>query len=966
MKRSIFLIIISFLFLSSIPAFSSDFYVDANTGSNSSGDGTLGNPWKTITYALTQVEGSESNPAVIYISAGTYNADLGESFPLNMENYLTLKGVDKVTTILDASGIEASVIKSVDVENVFIESLEITGGSGTKNWENNEARFGGGLFGENTTLSIKDCNICDNTTNEEGGGLYCRASTTTIQDSIISNNKSFIGGGLNFFSWNDLGPSVATIQNTIITNNIAVGGSGNGGAGGGIESVCTTMTITDSKINNNHTGVMGGGLECYGSWEMSNLIMSDCEINGNVSENFQGGGGNFTGLTTCSLQDCKINYNSGIGLYLYYNEEIIFSNCEIIGNDEIGVYFDENFKSSVVDTLIMGNTSTIHGGGFYIYYEDDIQIKNCLFKNNSAEYYGGAIFVYGFFTDMTSINNCTFTSNTALSGGGIYNGTADYFLNAFKRNNLTLNLRIDKQRSSNNQPDKNRIFESNYQSSFQNSTSKNIERNKSIDKQTTYSLMPKTPTVTVTATISPYCQIVYVYDSIIWNNSGGSVDGYFHIFYSDIEGGYEGEENIDEDPLFVSGQWGDYYLSQLAAGQSEQSPCVNVGSDTAVNLGMNDKTTRTDNETDSNVVDMGYHYPVDSPPSPTLTPTITISKTPTPSKTMTQTATLSWTMTVTMTLTPTLTMTATKTPTLTKTPTKTSTPTNTITPTATMTSTSGNTGTPTPSYTIPTLTRTMTPTLTMTITPTITVTQTISPDQTKITPTPGDSLTPTPFITPTQTPTITQEPLNCLTITNPSDFYYNTILLSWTPLFDAARYGMDIMIQGNSYPFNMTNNYVVIKANDIKEWQSFVNIGTISFRITAFDENNNIIEEPTDWFEFSCHNTNIGSNDGPPTNNNTVDPGCLRISSPPSFNYNTILLSWTPITGAAYYKLKYRYENWPFEIKIRTNYLMVNIPDPDTWNIFRHIGTIHYTITALDPSRNVIDGPTEWSSFECK
>jgi len=459
----------------------------------------------------------------------------------------------------------------------------------------------------------------------------------------------------------------------------------------------------------------------------------------------------------------------------------------------------------------------------------------------------------------------------------------------------------------------------------------------------------------------------YIKNSIFSFNNADSIDstgGYLFVTYSDIEGGWEGEGNIDEDPLFVNGQWGDYYLSQIASGQSEQSPCVNAGSDTAANLGLSDKTTRTDNVTDSGVVDMGYHYPKDPPTTPTPTPTI--SKTPTLTATKTATPTLSMTMTLTMTLTPTLTKTATKTQMQTKTPTITQTPTYTITPTKTMTSTSGNTGTPTPSYTIPTITGTWTPTVTMTLTPTITITPTISPDQTEITPTPDDSVTPTPFITPTQTPTITQEPLNCLAITNPSDFYYNTILLSWTPLFDAARYGIDIMIHGNSYPFNMNNNYIVIKANDLKEWQSFVNIGTLSYRVTAFDKNNVMIEEPTDWFDFSCHNTNVGANSGSPINNNTADPGCLRISSPKSFDYNTILLSWTPIQGADRYLIKYRYSTWVYQGEIETNWLQASIPNQNIWNQFKNLGKIYYSITALDSFRNPIDGPTTWTSFDCR
>ncbi|MBA7615808.1 hypothetical protein ES703_23094 [subsurface metagenome] len=93
--------------------------------------------------------------------------------------------------------------------------------------------------------------------------------------------------------------------------------------------------------------------------------------------------------------------------------------------------------------------------------------------------------------------------------------------------------------------------------------------------------------------------------------------------------------NIDEDPYFVSG----YYLSQIAAGQDANSPCVDAGSDLAANLGLDTYTTRTDSFPDtydpnnpdpcSVIVDMGYHYPLFEVPQYELTVTaIEVSELP--------------------------------------------------------------------------------------------------------------------------------------------------------------------------------------------------------------------------------------------------------------------------------------------------------------------------------------------------
>ena len=75
---------------------------------------------------------------------------------------------------------------------------------------------------------------------------------------------------------------------------------------------------------------------------------------------------------------------------------------------------------------------------------------------------------------------------------------------------------------------------------------------------------------------------------------------------------YEGitaaSSSISADPLFIDSDHLDLRLSQTGAGQATTSPCVDAGSDTAANLDMDDKTTRTDNIVDQGTVDIGFHY----------------------------------------------------------------------------------------------------------------------------------------------------------------------------------------------------------------------------------------------------------------------------------------------------------------------------------------------------------------------
>jgi len=105
-----------------------------------------------------------------------------------------------------------------------------------------------------------------------------------------------------------------------------------------------------------------------------------------------------------------------------------------------------------------------------------------------------------------------------------------------------------------------------------------------------------------------------VVNSIVWGNASGEIIGSPAVTYSDIQDGYTGTGNINEDPLFVKGPLGTYYLSQIAAGQASESPCVDAGTGVMTGPpylpGQLAGTTRTDIVPDSGTIDMGYHYPL--------------------------------------------------------------------------------------------------------------------------------------------------------------------------------------------------------------------------------------------------------------------------------------------------------------------------------------------------------------------
>ena len=87
--------------------------------------------------------------------------------------------------------------------------------------------------------------------------------------------------------------------------------------------------------------------------------------------------------------------------------------------------------------------------------------------------------------------------------------------------------------------------------------------------------------------------------------------------YSDIQqdsGVFPGTGNINVDPQFTTGTWGDYYLNAVSPSVS---PCIDAGDVAAstvcycagtLQLCLGDLTTNIDDSPDTGLADLGFHY----------------------------------------------------------------------------------------------------------------------------------------------------------------------------------------------------------------------------------------------------------------------------------------------------------------------------------------------------------------------
>ncbi len=358
-------------------------------------------------------------------------------------------------------------------------------------------------------------------------------------------------------------------------------------SGEGADSVVDGFTIRGGKA------VLGAGIYCNGTAPtIKNCIIrdNDAYVSSSNGQN-RGRGGGIYGcggvIQNCRILDNEANIGGGL-----YNCDGTITDCVISGNSAL-----DRTPSDPEDP---GGYPRGKGGGLY---GCDAEIVNCTISDNIANQRGG-----GLSNCSVSMGKCVVAGNTVRpdvydwsDGGGfaschgtindtiIINNQADHG-GAFHRGSPILN---------------NCLISGN-RSSWQGWGAAGAYLGGSINNCTIIDnscIEPWRPGVF-------YRSDVPIRNSIIWGNSEPLFyDSNPSITYSAVEGGWDGAGNIDADPLFVSVPDGDYYLSQIAAGQGVDSPCVDAGGGLAVDVGLDGYTTRTDEGLDAGVVDMGYHYP---------------------------------------------------------------------------------------------------------------------------------------------------------------------------------------------------------------------------------------------------------------------------------------------------------------------------------------------------------------------
>lgn len=385
---------------------------------------------------------------------------------------------------------------------------------------------------------------------------------------ILVSDGTYTGSGNRDIDYRGLGVTVMSENGSGVTfiDCESQGRGFNFHSGEGYDSILDGFTIM-----NGYSSGCGGGIYCG---DESSPGISGCEVFGCVAES--GGGICINGGASPVIGDCRVNSchasDSGAGIHCEFSPDARIENCVIscntTGNQGGGVRL-VGAAMEIDGSEISGNAA-FKGGGIQC-TRADASITNCVIWENNGSYRGGGVSVYecspvisgcdiagndggewggGILCSTNSdpaITDCVIIGNGADLGGGLlcWNRCSPVISGC--------------------------IIVENVAGSFGGGVHVEKEGSPELVKCTL------SGNAAITAGGALYgtgdLSRPRAVDCIMWNDEPEEIflnSGNLYISYSDIQGGWGGEGNIDLYPAFVNTAEDDYSLLRI-------SPCINAG-----------------------------------------------------------------------------------------------------------------------------------------------------------------------------------------------------------------------------------------------------------------------------------------------------------------------------------------------------------------------------------------------------
>ncbi len=289
----------------------------SNNGDNNNSGLTPDDPIKNIWSALLRMKSDSISPDTIILSDGIYSFTNGEKFPLSLKRDVSIKGVSRDETILDAEDEIYHLSGIYFANNYNISNLTLTNGNGDKNvpygmgslkieknisasltnilfTSNIGERLANGEVVSSNNFRIDNCDFIDNYGRAFAvthGDFFLDYQDTTfvtncrfIRNNAVGNDQYHGGGGLIIDGGiNDPKQHECVVINCLFANNYLKDvGNGAGSSGLGTYGTLTeniiNCTFADNTSNNSQAAALsiiyGSTLKLYNSIVYDNQYRS--------------------------------------------------------------------------------------------------------------------------------------------------------------------------------------------------------------------------------------------------------------------------------------------------------------------------------------------------------------------------------------------------------------------------------------------------------------------------------------------------------------------------------------------------------------------------------------------------------------------------------------------------------------------------------------------------------------------
>jgi len=366
------------------------------TGSDSSGDGSVGNPWASIAKAMSYLQNFSITPSgavTIHVSAGNYTGLASINLQHQNGDRIAIAGatpgsttVSSVTTFgAPSSGISSVTLVVASAGTIAVNDYLLITPAATIGTLTGTCVHWWNIFGCHKVTGVSGTSITisvvTNTTNSGAASQGTLTGLTAITAVNLKTILTFTGNGL---------ACVTAEQNYAfgsVDYLVLVGAGGSIGINAGYIYLNTVGIVSFS------TG--------YNSSNLGILNAYYCGFSNNGAAGIQ-----MTFGSTAAVTQCSINGGS-YGFYNYYNTSLYELSCAVVGCSAIGHYIAYNSSVDATSPICCENTSY----GFACYYCGIATFSKAGGYNGICSY-NVSCSIYTFYTGITTGGaNLTFTGN---------------------------------------------------------------------------------------------------------------------------------------------------------------------------------------------------------------------------------------------------------------------------------------------------------------------------------------------------------------------------------------------------------------------------------------------------------------------------------------------------------------------------------------------------------------------------